>query len=844
MPSSSDYTNLRKLKRIQNDSDCSIKESEIYNDYSCNEPINTISFSNISVINDIIVGGNIFVHQYNGSDISNNSYIYAENITTSGNVIVGEDLSISKNAFISGETLINGILTVQGDININNRLFTTSDVSLGGKLFVYDESVFDNNAYFNYDTSFGGFMFCNGDLIPAPLNEFLAEGAITSTSSYTIIFSNTTDMTQIKQFSMILNDNLPLGTEITSVNQDNYSCTINRLPIGNTNETTSFKIISSFTNIGTPEQRFNYIFCQRLKVFESTLYFSILDKNANAIDTASISYDNNNLELTLNNLLETGPFQLGTIVVSYNNSLTVGKRQKEIAIDSTGNNYTFDVSGNVSIQGKTDMCGNVTIRGKTDICGNVSVHGQTDISGNVSVKGQTDIRGKVNVQGKTDISGNVSVQGKTDISGNVSVQGKTHISGNVLIDGGLVLTGNINSSNISTLNTKINELTKTIIDLSNQIYILNHFLYCKELQHDEDDKEECEDNTSKKRCRKNKHRGGFIIYDNPPFASNNKMFSQNTEEIFRFQDLSNIVYRDPNMFYGQNCDKNFSQAIIETTGAHSMQNMMYGYPKILYMPNTGHHKCGKKCGKKCNSYDDESDSDSDSESEKRCKKIENKCEKYSGKTETPIKIRILGESTTIKIQCGLSYMQGDNVSVCSIADNNDYFQGYVQYYDPKTGYIAISQIKFISGKIGKSEDIYIVSLLTVRPDLDVTTNRINDLYKYLFNVDLNDTNNSNFELESYLSYNYIIALYAYFFDEDITTDGDFDSTDDYFNDKINFLYYEFFGDATKAYDPTKTPSNPNVNRIKLSTLAIKVSQFYLYFFNNNLTLNLGFRIIQ
>jgi hypothetical protein len=219
-------------------------------------------------------------------------------------------------------------------------------------------------------------------------------------------------------------------------------------------------------------------------------------------------------------------------------------------------------------------------------------------------------------------------------------------------------------------------------------------------------------------------------------------------------------------------------------------------------------------------------------------------EKYSGITEQSVKLIILGDSTTIKINEGLSYKTVDMITCSSVSNPNDFFQGHVQYYDRSNGYMAISQIKYISGTIGAMPDIYNVSLLTKRPDLDITTIRVNEIYSALFNIDLTSPNVSNINLKSYLCYQNIIDLYKYFFDQDITANGEFELTDDYFNNQINFLYYEFFGDSTKAYDPTKRPDNPNGNRILLSNLGIKVSQFYLYFFNQELNIKFGYQIIN
>jgi hypothetical protein len=220
-------------------------------------------------------------------------------------------------------------------------------------------------------------------------------------------------------------------------------------------------------------------------------------------------------------------------------------------------------------------------------------------------------------------------------------------------------------------------------------------------------------------------------------------------------------------------------------------------------------------------------------------------EKFSSQTSNPVKVIIVGNATTLPLEKGLSYSYGDGISVVSQTDQNSYFQGIVQVYDKTTGNIAISQIKNVNGTVGTIIDTYLVNILAVRPDLDLVSHRVNALYSILFNVDLADPLNSNFDLISNLSYSHILELYEYFFNQDITLDGDFDLTDDYFNKKVNFLYYEFFDDTGYPINyATFKPVNPNGNGIKLKTLKNKVEQLYLYFFNSSLVKSIIFHAIQ
>ena len=864
---------------------------------------NAFMNSNLKVVSDTYVNKRLFVL----SDVSLGSKLYVNSKSTfndsvhfkgdtyfdkyvylNSDIIVSGDLSLNKGLSINGNAFMNSNLKVVSDTYVNKRLFVLSDVSLGSKLYVNSKSTFNDSVHFKGDTYFDKYVYLNSDIIPETFVEFIATGFIIAAESNVITFNNNTDMSRIKQYSGIVSNVLPLGTEIISVNVLNYSCIINKLPL-RTGINIQFKIISSTSNLGSKSERFNNIFCNKLKTFESGIYFSILDYNGKIKDSASINYDNTDLDLTLNNNFELGEYKSGKILVSYDDSLALGKDKKNIKKDKRDRKYKLDVSGNVNIDGNLRISGS--------IIGNV-------VSPEIS-----------NLNNKIDQLNHTIC----DLSNQINFLGQ--LVSSILFNG---IPQCMNSHDLYKMHHRKNDEPEIFMDYNSDNEFLNINKNKKKSENsDTDENETCdssteselEDDIESKECDNNKDNDDDGEDDDDDddddddhddetnssvsscYYGNdyNKLNINHGDEFQEYsstnlEGISNILYRTQEMFPVQNIlnsyEKPNHQGIIDITGGIS-PNMIYGYPKMLYAPNIVNcernkkHKCVKCKSKGCKSKECESESSSSSSDEdekhkhkrNNSKKHKNKktkehkehkedsscesepemehkedihVEKYSGKTEESIRLIILGDSTTIQINEGLSYKTGDMITCSSISNPKDFFQGHVQYYDRSNGYMAISQIKYVSGTIGAIPDIYNVSLLTKRPDLDITTIRVNEIYSALFNIDLTNPNvsNTNINLKSYLYYQNISDLYKYFFDQDLTGNGDFELTDEYFNNQVNFLYYVFFGDSTKAYDPTKRPDNPNGNRILLSNLGIKVAQLYLYFFNQELTIKFGYQIIN
>jgi hypothetical protein len=178
-----------------------------------------------------------------------------------------------------------------------------------------------------------------------------------------------------------------------------------------------------------------------------------------------------------------------------------------------------------------------------------------------------------------------------------------------------------------------------------------------------------------------------------------------------------------------------------------------------------------------------------------------------------------------------NFAQNQSVSIYSDSNPNNFFEGIINRYDPATGEITINMIESINGNFNSSA-IYNVCLLTLNPDLIQLKNRMNELYQFLFQVNLEEYPNYNPVVEQMIIFSQQINnLYYYFFTIDLTLDSNYQINDDNFlNEKLNNLYKYFFNlDVTINAD-----FNPNGGQIKLFSIKNRINQLYLYLFNINL----------
>jgi hypothetical protein len=195
---------------------------------------------------------------------------------------------------------------------------------------------------------------------------------------------------------------------------------------------------------------------------------------------------------------------------------------------------------------------------------------------------------------------------------------------------------------------------------------------------------------------------------------------------------------------------------------------------------------------------------------------------------TPIK----GGAITFTVDIHLhNFAPEQSVSIYGDTNENNFFEGNINTYDPSTGEITINMIDSINGSFSVSS-VYNVCLLTLNPDVIQLKHRMSALYQYLFQVNLDEYPNYNPVVEQMMLFSQQICnLYYYFFNIDLTVDPSYEITsDNYISDRINYLYRHFFNlDVTMNID-----FNPNGNQIKLFSIKNRINQLYLYLFNADL----------
>ena len=184
----------------------------------------------------------------------------------------------------------------------------------------------------------------------------------------------------------------------------------------------------------------------------------------------------------------------------------------------------------------------------------------------------------------------------------------------------------------------------------------------------------------------------------------------------------------------------------------------------------------------------------------------------------------------------LLFREGNAVYVSNFDLSNNYFQGIVTSYNKITGEMSINQIQNITGTF-TSESTYLINIIFQNPEVFKLEEKMNFLYKYLFNVNLTETINYQVpSLDIVDNEKFLYKIYLYLFNLNIRTQDAYEVSETYFTTLINNLYlYLFLVNLT-----TDTTFNPNGNSVSLSTLTSKISQLYLYFFGIDLATNTTF----
>jgi hypothetical protein len=214
-------------------------------------------------------------------------------------------------------------------------------------------------------------------------------------------------------------------------------------------------------------------------------------------------------------------------------------------------------------------------------------------------------------------------------------------------------------------------------------------------------------------------------------------------------------------------------------------------------------------------------------------------QKYVTKTINPSYVVPVKDATVgFLVEKRLPFIKNQKIS-CRIEDNEtNYFNGSVLDYDADTGFLSIGAIDNITGDFSNTV-VYKINLILFDPETVKLKQRMDYLYKYLFQVNLHTTPNYNPALEQLIYFERrTIDLMFYLFDYDIRIATDYEFTEAYlFNLLKNTLYLSLF-DIDIAYILNFQPNgNPDV---LITNLKNALYEMYKYLFDVDLEQNIWF----
>jgi len=218
-----------------------------------------------------------------------------------------------------------------------------------------------------------------------------------------------------------------------------------------------------------------------------------------------------------------------------------------------------------------------------------------------------------------------------------------------------------------------------------------------------------------------------------------------------------------------------------------------------------------------------------------CDISQNKCntnQTYITKTIKAYKVIPAKNSNVgFLVEKNLQFKTGQIIS-CSIVDNDSsFFNGTVFDYDKDTGFLNIGDIDNITGNFSNSV-FYNINLNLFDPEIMKLKQRMDYLYKYLFQVDLDTLPNFNPVSEQIQFFDTkLYNLMMYLFNENIRNRADYELTESYITKTANYIYkYLFDVNIDRNLD-----FNPNgFAEISLDNMRSKIYQIYIYLFAVNL----------
>lgn len=214
-------------------------------------------------------------------------------------------------------------------------------------------------------------------------------------------------------------------------------------------------------------------------------------------------------------------------------------------------------------------------------------------------------------------------------------------------------------------------------------------------------------------------------------------------------------------------------------------------------------------------------------------------QKYITKTLNPSYIVPVKDATVgFLVEKRLPFTKKQLIS-CSIdGEENNYFNGVVIDYDPDTGFLSIGEIDNITGDFSKNVT-YNINLILFDPETAKLKQRMDYLYKYLFQINLDLTPDYNPAREQLIFFDkMVINLMYYLFEIDIRLNTDYVFSEVYLFDVVaNTIYVSLFDvDITQVlnFQPNGNPEVP------LTNLKNILYQIYIYLFDVNLEQSIWF----
>lgn len=207
-------------------------------------------------------------------------------------------------------------------------------------------------------------------------------------------------------------------------------------------------------------------------------------------------------------------------------------------------------------------------------------------------------------------------------------------------------------------------------------------------------------------------------------------------------------------------------------------------------------------------------------------------QKYITKTAKSYRVSpIKNGSVGFLVEKNLPFATGQSISCNILGNESNFFNGIVFDYDAETGFLSIGNIDNVTGNFSNSV-VYNINLILFDPEVVKLKQRMDYLYKYLFQIELNATPNFNPVSEQLQFFDKkVYNLFLYLFDQDVHTLGDYQLTELYLANKVDDLYeYLFDVKLDRNLD-----FNPNgFDDSLLNNLKIKIYQIYIYLYSINL----------